>query len=247
MSASSDFITIMAWDVGEKHLTWFIEKISLSKLRNLSKDNIPLTRRYDKNGECTQEFAKVLTKLYLLGQRVSQGQVDLTTKDDKKWGRKRIIDNKFLIRLTNYLEDMNESGLLSTINYFIIEEQVKKADNNRIIQFHIRSYLLMLFLSFKPIICFSATHKTKVLGAPKKLWNEKKQQIIKMDKSARKKWASDKCLAILSERNDMEGLAQIFAKQGRKKVKSDDYADCLLHILSWSYLVFVDGQSQYQS
>lgn len=245
MTSGDDDITIMFFDIGEKNLAYFVEKVSIKKLQELKCENIPASRRYDSNGECTPEFASLLSKVTTLGQRIGQGKVDLTADDDVMWHKKRIITNKFLIRLTNYLIDLQEQGIFNTVQYFIIEQQLTKATNNILIQCHIRSFLIQQFMSFRPIICFAAKHKTQVLGAPRKLWNTKKGKLVKMTKAARKKWSSDKGRLILESRRDTDGLNIIFAKQGKRKAKSDDLCDCLNSIVAWEYLVFIDSKTQY--
>lgn len=240
VQTQNDKIVIMTFDIGEKNFTCFKDSVSLEKLKSIKDRNIPLCNRYDKNGECTSEFSTLLRTISSFGRRVFVDKVDLTKNDDKKFGKRRVITNRLLVRLTNYLEDLNQQKIFDDVSYFLIEDQLKSADNNRQIQFHLRSYLLLLFLNFKPIIAFPSSYKTKVLGAPKKVLDEKSKKIIKMTKPIRKKWASERAFSILSDRNDLEGIDVIYSK--KKTGKSDDIADCILMSVTFQYLLFIDDR-----
>jgi hypothetical protein len=231
-----EYIVILGIDIGEKNFAIAKERYNIKLIDEIKKENIMENLRYDKNGECTTSFAKILRKMSTIGERVFYDKMNLTSKEDKKWGKKRIINNKFLVRLTNYLEDLNEKKVYDDVHYFIIENQLKRADNNRQIQFHVRAYLIMLFLNFRPIISFQARHKTEILGAPKQIYDEKEQKMIKMKTRSRKLWASERAFNILSDRNDIAGLDTVFSK------KSDDISDCILMIQAFVYMVFIDDK-----
>ena len=237
----TEYVTIMSFDIGEKNFCCYKETVNLNSLTELKKENVPVDKRYNKNGECFPEFGNLLRKMSKLGNRTFVDKVDITSKDDKKYGKRRVITNKMLVRLSNYLEDLNEKKVFDDVSYFVIEEQLKSADNNRQIQFHLRSYLLLLFLNFRPILSFSSRYKTCILGAPKKVLDEKEQKYVKLSKPLRKKWASERAFNILTDRNDFEGLDIIFTK--KKTGKSDDIADCIVMTQAFLYMVFIDNNT----
>jgi hypothetical protein len=209
-----EYIVILGIDIGEKNFAIAKERYNIKLIDEIKKENIMENLRYDKNGECTTSFAKILRKMSTIGERVFYDKMNLTSKEDKKWGKKVYDD----------------------VHYFIIENQLKRADNNRQIQFHVRAYLIMLFLNFRPIISFQARHKTEILGAPKQIYDEKEQKMIKMKTRSRKLWASERAFNILSDRNDIAGLDTVFSK------KSDDISDCILMIQAFVYMVFIDDK-----
>jgi len=120
-----DEIKICSFDIGEKNFCVSITSISLVQLQSLKTENIPLRQRYDKNGECLDPFAKLLQKVSVLGKRTFIDKCDITQKDDKKYKNRRVVTNRMLVRLTNYLEDLNLAGTFEDISYFIIEKQLK--------------------------------------------------------------------------------------------------------------------------
>jgi len=117
----------------------------------------------------------------------------------------------------------------------------------------------MLFLNFKPIIMFPSKYKTLILGAPKYIEKnitknkENKQNIQIVDHSQnkngnkkiklgtkRKKWASELAYKILLERNDSQGVEDLFVN--KKYGKPDDCSDVLLMCISFCYMVFIDDK-----
>lgn len=235
---ATKYITILTVDIGEKNLAIYKERIDLTYINSIKDDNIPQHKRYGANGECTDEFSLYLRKLSKGGERIDSIKLDVTDGSDVKYKGKRIITTQLLCRVTSRLEELNEGTLFSGLNYILIEQQVKKATNNLILMHHIRSYFILLFLDFIPIILFKASYKTQILGAPKKVLNRNKTKMIKLSKYKRKKWASDKAFQILTDRNDMQGLAAIFSSKSGK-IKSDDIADCILMNICFIYLTFV--------
>ncbi len=230
------YVYILSIDPGEKNLALFIERYPKDML-----DKLKFTgTKYDKNGEATTEFKIVLNKIYKLGERIWHEKKDLTTKDDKKIGKRRKITNTFLNRMTVYLEELNKQGLFNNISYVIIEQQQRKATNNLEIQYHIRAYFIGLFSIFVPIICFPAKNKTRVLGCPKEVFDTKKNIIVKTTNSKphRKIWSSMRGLDILSLRGDVKGIETIFGK----KCKTDDISDCLIQSIAFVILLFLDKQ-----
>lgn len=232
------YVTIMGFDIGEKNFTIFTDRYEIEKLTILKNRVVPYQQRYNENGESTVKFSEFLNQLACCGERIFMDKFDMTRTDDKKYGKRRLITNKLLVRLNNYLDGLNRGGILDEIDYFLIEEQVKRAENNRQIQFHLRGYLIGLFLDFRPIVLFPSSFKTRIIGAPKKIMNDKKGRLLKMKHADRKKWAISKAKEILQYRDDTEGVELLFNKKIHGK--GDDCSDCLLEILAFVNLVFID-------
>lgn len=235
-----EWITIMGFDIGERNFTLFTDRYPYDRLESLKSRAVPYPQRYDNNGQCNQKFSEFLEELGSCGERVFTDKFDMTTVDDKKRGKRRLITTTLLARLNNYLDKLNGEGHFDSVDYFVIEEQVKRAENNRQIQFHLRGYLIGLFLDFRPIVLFPSCYKTRILGAPKRINNEKRGKLMKMRHGDRKKWAVQKAQEILTNRGDIEGIDEIFNK--KKQGKGDDCSDCLLEILAFVNLVFIDGK-----
>lgn len=232
----------MSWDIGEKNFAWAKTNVNQDELAKLRAGNIPPKQRYDANGECLPEMSKLLTSMHMLGEQVGMGKCDLTQLDDKKFKKRRVITNGILVRLTNYLEDLNKAGVYDDVNYFLIEEQRTIATNNQQLQYHLRGYLIQLFLTFRPIVMFPSKYKTVILGAPKKIWNERKSKLAKLTYTQRKKWAGQKALQILTIRKDNDSIDSIFTKKKYGPVA--DVSDCMLMNECFLYLLFVDDRRE---
>ena len=237
-SSSCKEIIVLSWDIGEKNFAYCKSKFRLADIQSLKGQNIPFKQRYDTNGECLPKFTKLLETISMVGERVIVGKCDITRPDDKKIGKRRIITNRILSRLTNYLEDLNQAGIYDDVDYFLIEEQMGVASNNQQLQHHLRGYLISLVLNFRPIIMFPSKYKTQIMGAPKKLWNEKKNKLTKMSYSQRKKFSRDRVSQILQYRGDTTGLEDIFVK--KRYGPPADVSDCFLQNEAFFYLVFID-------
>ena len=103
----------------------------------------------------------------------------------------------------------------------IIEQQLKTNPFAQKIEHMVHAWFLVNYGLTKAVGPFSATHKTRVLNAPKK-----------MTKPERKKWAVDKATEILCCRGDDIGLEIM----NDNKKKADDLGDCLLMCQAWKIL-----------
>ncbi len=234
----TDYIYIAGFDMGLRNFATWIDKYNLTLIKQLK--NIPDKKRYNQNKEPTPEFSDLLKKLYLTGERVFVDKVDLCKEGDKKMRKQPVVTQQILVRLTNYLEDLNEKKVFDNVSYFLIEEQLKANPNAQQLSYHLRAYLIMLFLNFRKIIMFPSKYKTQILGAPKLIYHEKKKKMVKLG-TKRKKWSSEKVFQILTDRNDISGLADIYAK--KKYGKADDTADCCLENLAFVYMYYLDGKN----
>lgn len=221
----SKIIRFASMDLGIHNLSIEIEDCDVSQLKSIK--NIPMKKRYDKNGEPTDEFKPILNSVYKSGKSIYSHNKNV-------WeGKKQYVDEPVLLALTQYLDTL---PLLKTCDIVIIERQMKTNHIAKPIENHIRSELLRLFKydPNKKIVIYAASNKTKVLGAPKYVMH--KGKLIKMTKIIRKKWAVEKAGEILKLRGDQETYDQIF----RVENKRDDISDCIIQLQSAKYKIFVD-------
>lgn len=145
--------------------------------------------------------------LYLIGKRILWRKMDFAGDD-------------VFVNIVLYLDSIRtQTDACSAI---IIERQHKRNYNAQVVQHFIFAYYKNLYGPFKHISDISATRKTQVLGAPKK-----------MDKPARKNWAISEARKICNLRKDAEGSAIL------QKGKADDLADTLVQLKAWQKLVYV--------
>lgn len=236
---------IITIDIGMNNLALYKERVNLTKIKQIK--NIPKSRRYTANGVATPEFQKILNQIYLCGKREWLDKVNITsdthdkfivTKTKKGVTRKRrVVNNQMLLRLTDYLQNLKDKGIFDDVDDIIIELQLKTNPPAQEIQFHIKSTLLMWYRDTKNIILFPSKYKTQIIGAEKKLLDNK-GKLGRMTKPQRKKWAKEIAFEILTKRNDLYGINLIFVKN---KKKADDISDCILMVESYCYLFYVDN------
>ena len=94
---------------------------------------------------------------------------------------------------------------------------------------HVYSWFLNQFRTFKKVILYPPKNKTRVLGAPLSEVNEDGKRV-KMDKTFRKKWSTEKTQQILIERNEEMTYRYIFEEN---KSKKDDLSDTITQCLSY--------------
>ena len=145
--------------------------------------------------------------LYKEGKRVYWKLVDFSKGD-------------IYVNIIAYLD--KNLCIFDSCNGIIIEKQFKLNYKAQVIQHFIFAYFKNVYGPFKYISDISATKKTQILNAPKK-----------MDKPTRKKWATVEMHKICDIRNDTEGLKILYA------TKSDDLADACLQLKAFQKLVFV--------
>jgi hypothetical protein len=217
-------------DIGVHNMAFYIEEFDSTLLKGLV---VPKNSRYTENGEATIGFKdKILKSVYENGKKIFLDKSDLS---DKK-GVKFRLD--IFINLTEYLD--RHSRLFDECDFIIIEQQMRNNPMAQRIEQHCVSWFTFTYLDTKQIIIFPSKNKTRVLGAPKKL-ADKKGRIAKMSKPQRKKWACDEASRILSCRNDMETMSQIFVEN---KGKSDDLSDVICQMQAFKIKLFIDGVSK---
>jgi hypothetical protein len=130
-----------------------------------------------------------------------------------------IDDNPLLGAILKWLNTHKDS--FDKCQTVIIEQQLKTNPFAQKIEHMVHAWFLIHYGDKFDVRPFSATHKTRVLNAPKK-----------MTKPERKKWAVEKATEILCGRGDVVGL-EILEDNKRK---ADDISDCCLMIQSWKIL-----------
>ena len=218
----SNTIWIASFDIGKKNFAFCIEEVDTHAFNSV--DCIPKKERYSQNGTPTQEFATCIKKVGDNGRIVCLKLKDLTDGIPTK----KQLDTRVLINLTKFLDTYR--SFWDRCSIFVIEQQMGfgKKQNTVALKIgqHCFSYFLFQYANFKKIIEFPAYHKTKVLGAPKKL-----------KKYDRKAWSVDEALRILVDRGDTEQLENI-----RSKRKKDDCADVITQLQAFKWLYFIDQQ-----
>lgn len=222
-------VRIASIDIGLKNLAISIEDVDRVDLTRI--ENIPNFKRYNKNGELTPEFQKILNQVYLSGNIIFIEKVNLL----KEGVTKKHVDDEVLISLSRYLDTV---VILDTCDFFVIEKQLQgRVLRNNIakrLEDHIYSYLIEKYRGGKEIISFPSSNKTKVLGAPKYPSNENSRK--KMSKYQRKRWAEKTAEEILLLREDYFTYDLLF-KSGEKL---DDYADTICQLQAFKYKKFVN-------
>ena len=204
-------------DIGEKNFCIYIEEFNINILHEI--ENIPRTKRYDKDKTCTPAFRKILNKVYKEGKTLLLEKVDISGKSK----------TDILVRLTNFLD--KHKKLLDTIDIVIIEQQKKENYMARCLEQHCYSYFIFNYLDTKIIIVFPSKHKTQVLGMKKYSKGLKPYQKKKL----RKDWCIEKANNILKLRNDTNTLNIIDSCK-----KKDDYSDVVCQFQAFKYLYFID-------
>jgi hypothetical protein len=227
---------LLSIDIGEKNLALLKEELNTDQLTSVT----PCKDKFNQDNEPTQDFLNYTNKACLCFRHVWSTKVDLTDKTDKKYGKKRIINQKFIARLISFLQQCDSDEIFNNVDCVIIEKQLKTAENNKQIEIAIRTYFISLFSTWRPVISFASTHKTKVFGAPRKLWNDKKNKFLKMTQTQRKKWSNDKARNWLDIRKEKSVINTWYGK----KKRSHDLADCLLMNFAFSILYFVEGKTE---
>jgi hypothetical protein len=210
---------IASFDIGKKNFAFVIEEINTTQLQELSP--ITKTRRFDYSGKATSEYNQILSKVYQLGKIVLYRNLDLTIGTNKKL----YLDPKIFLAMYTELEKYTEYW--DKCNVILIERQMafRGKSNPMALKLgqHCYSYFIFKYGDTKKIIEFPAYHKTQVLGAIKKL-----------TKPHRKKWAIEKAMSILAEREDYLTLASF---QTRKKL--DDICDCILMNIAYTVMNYI--------
>lgn len=214
-------------DIGVHNFALYIEEFDITSLKTLT---FPKAHRYDVNGGATEKFRnEVLNKVYSNGKKILLDRVDLSTVKGNKFHIQTFIN------LSNYLESNKDHFI--DCSFLIIEQQMRNNPMAQRLEQHCVSWFSFMYLDTIEIIVFPSKNKTRVLGAPKKVY-DKSGKLKKMTKSQRKKWACDEASKIFTLRNDMETMKHIFVTNK----KSDDLSDVSCQLQAFKIKCFIDGQ-----
>lgn len=216
----NEYIRIASFDIGKKNFAFCVEKMEKHKFDHISK--ISPSQRYLKEGTPSPVFQPILKEVCNNGKIELLDNVDLT----KGASSKVVADTVLFINMTHLLDQYKNKW--NECDVFIIEQQMSFGKNkNNIAALKLAQHCMSYFLihhESKTIINFPAYHKTKVLGAPKKL-----------SKTERKKWSVEKAIEILMDREDHDAIRIIASKK-----KKDDMSDVITQLNAFKYLYFVD-------
>ena len=210
-------IRIASFDIGKKNFAFCVERVDVRQLELIR--NIPKKQRYHNDGTPTKEFEPVLEEL------CETGEIELLQNVDLTEGR-QASPTTIMVNMNRVLDQYKD--VWQTCNTFVIEQQMNfnKIRNPLAVKLaqHCFSYFLFHFAMFKMPIEFPASHKTRVLGAPKNL-----------NKNGRKKWSVNAAMRIALQRKDETTLNDIL-----HRAKQDDVSDVITQLQAYKYLVFVD-------
>jgi len=218
-------IWIASFDIGKVNFCFMVEEVPVDSLSKLTASNIPLRDRYNRDGTHTPEFAGLMREVCATGKVLLIDNVNLTLGVDNP--KNKILDPQVLVNMYAVL-DKYKSAFWDRCSVFLIEQQMSFGKNRNTMALklgqHCFSYFIFQYAGFKDIVEFPAYHKTRVLGARRK-----------MTKPERKKWAIAKAAEILEDRSDSETLTKI----GSRK-KKDDMSDVIVQLQAYKYMTFVD-------
>jgi len=219
--------SLVSIDIGLRTLSIYKEYFDIDKAKK-----IPFTKTTcDKNGLATEEYKKYVDEVSKCGSTVFLIKTDLGEMKDYYSG-------KALLTLFLFLDDLNKKGIFDDVQKFIIERQLTKNSIATALMFHIQSWIIINFGSFKKVILFPAKNKTRILGAPLKI--ENKGKLEKVNKAFRKKWSVMRTYQILKYRNEENTIDYIFTDN---KSKKDDLTDVIVQCLAYNILV-IKGKRQ---
>lgn len=230
-------IWIASFDIGKKNFAFCIEEIKVDELNEIrghknkseSDDRTKKEKieRYYKDGTATAEFNNVLHQVYRSGHLILLDNVDLTYNCDND----QYIDPRLFVNMNHELGKYKDYWNKCTS--IIIEQQMGfgKKRNYMALKLgqHCFSYFVFHYSNFKTIIEFPSYHKTKVLGAPKKI-----------SKYQRKIWAVQKAMEIMACRMDVSETEEEFEKLVLSRRKADDMSDVIAQLQAFKFLTFVD-------
>jgi len=211
-------LSIASIDIGLKTLSIYKEYFDQDKAKKIK---IPKTR-YNKLLAATDEFEEYVLKVSCCGQAMFFEKTSLGERTD-------FFSGKAILNLFDFLDSLNSKKIFDDVDVILIEKQLGRNPMASVLMNHVHSWFLINFRDFKKTILYPSKNKTRVLGAPLKIENDK-GRAQKVDKAFRKKWSKLKCYEILTEREDHQSLDYIFVKN---KSKADDLADTLCQALSY--------------
>lgn len=210
---------IASFDIGKKNFAFVIERYNLDKIKEI--EPMDFKQSFLKNGLAKDNALKKMDCVYKIGEIVLVKKFDLTENCTKKY-----LDPQLFINMTHVLNE--HLFYWEACDVILIEQQMSFGRNRyntmalKLGQ-HCYSYFSIRYMQTKTILEFPAYHKTKVLGA-----------LRKLKKPQRKKWAVDTAMYILSHREDYTTMIEYYLEK-----KLDDLSDCLLMNIAYIFLTFL--------
>ena len=221
-------ILILSVDVGSVNCLFYIEEFSPQEIID---KKLPIIQdrdkfSYPKTPDPTKAYPSppyksVLSEVYKSGNCVFIEKVNFKNKlKVNQAGRGE--HNEILLNLFNYMNERKE--LFGTCIGLLIEEQIKRAPFNQRIQAAISDWFLLTFFGIKMVTVIPAKLR-KLAGAIKG----------KIIKDSFKEFSFNVATEVLALRNDVKTLSIIMGSK-----KQDDYADAILDLQIFKYLIYVE-------
>ena len=192
-------LRIASFDIGRKNFAHYVEDCDLNDLKDLKTLDraFPYKKVRDKWLKSSATMEILMNALMMNGTRVDIGVFNFQTGDAAKSTK---LDNPTLLNFFNHMERYRP--LWDTCDIFVIEQQFvalhgryRGINMDAIKLGAITHAWLLEQYPNREVVSFGSTNKTQMLGASSR-----------MNKAARKKWATAKALSIFEQRNDTEAL-----------------------------------------
>lgn len=195
---------IAAFDIGYRNFSFCVE-------HNSDRDRECNDER-DDNNDCRENEND---RIFLRGDILEMVNTALIPPKTK------IFNIKEVLQAVSVLIDEYWDSLFSKCTVFLIEQQQRVNAKALFISHHLMSVLYIKSEYRVPVINFSATYKTRMLGAPKGMLQKE-----------RKAWNVRLAMYILDLRKDITYTAKLANSN-----KKDDMADCLCMIQAYKKLL----------
>jgi len=193
---------VATFDMGTRNFAFCVER----RTKTIPK----FKPTFDIEGHPTEESKVHLEEIYKNGSLIECQRIDLI-----EYGQQHHLNNIYL-SLTSILDSFGQ--LWDNVQVILIEQQMAYGRNKANIQAlrlaqHCLSYFYTIYGSFKIILEWPSTLKTRLLGCPRDKRNTHRD---------RKQFSIQLAEKILKDRKDP--LLEIF----QSLTKKDDVADCIL-------------------
>ena len=209
---------IISFDIGLKTCSVAIEQYDESALSAFQSAAPPKTSRYIRHGEATDAMKTYIADIARCGSVVHLEKKDLGDQ-------KAFYAGFAFVNLYAWCEELSEH--LTTADIILIEQQMNCNKVAIALMYHLQAWLLIHHAN--KVVLYPSKNKTRILGAPLKVDNEK-GKLTKVTKYQRKKWSTQQADQMLKLRNDERWHKYIFVDN---KSKKDDLSDVLMQTLSY--------------
>lgn len=204
---------IVSFDIGLRTCSVACEEYVITE-----RPQVP-TVCYQKSAEATDEMKEYVKTIGTKGRVIHLDKRDLGDK-------KAFFAGYAYQNLYKWCRELHEH--LQSADVVLIEQQMKCNNIAQALMYHLQAYLMITYEG-KNIQLYPSKNKTRVLGAPLKIENDK-GKIVKVTKYQRKKWSTMCAGEMLKIRGDDKWHDFIFKEN---KSKKDDLSDVLMQALSY--------------